>query len=267
VLTGVVTATGTATASESGCSGLVAGALVAMTCMVPRSARGRVARLHGARRRWVGSAVGWTYLTVPSPVFRVARSLRARAGRRARAAAATVAVAELAGALAAEVQAGASLRVAFPRCLGESDDAPLRALLAPVAAVIAMGGDPVPGLASAATQPGCSALGLLAGSWGVAEAQGTASRGLLDRVADAARAESAQRLEVRSQLAGPLASARLLAAMPAVGLVMGTGLGASPASVLLGSPVGLALAGLGIGLVTAGLAWLSRLAAAAEGAA
>ncbi|HZK04631.1 MAG TPA: hypothetical protein VFC82_02150 [Actinomycetaceae bacterium] len=66
-------------------------------------------------------------------------------------------------------------------------------------------------------------------------------------------------------LAGPLASARLLAALPVLGVLLGTGLGADPLKQLLGGGVGTGAGVLGAVLYAAGLRWSGRLVRAARG--
>jgi tight adherence protein B len=69
---------------------------------------------------------------------------------------------------------------------------------------------------------------------------------------------------VASALAAPRATARLLALLPAVAVLMGTGLGARPLDVLLGTPVGGLLLVAGLSLTAVGVAWTDRLASRAE---
>ena len=66
------------------------------------------------------------------------------------------------------------------------------------------------------------------------------------------------------QLAGPRATAALLGALPAVGVLLGTGLGAAPLDVLLRTSWGLGCLVLGSLLTIAGVAWTERIARAAE---
>jgi tight adherence protein B len=84
-------------------------------------------------------------------------------------------------------------------------------------------------------------------------------------VAAALRSEADQREDLRAQLAGPRSTAVLLALLPLFGLVLGTGLGADPAGVLLHTRVGLACLAAGVLLEWAGLAWTARIIRTAEG--
>jgi tight adherence protein B len=57
----------------------------------------------------------------------------------------------------------------------------------------------------------------------------------------------------------------MLALLPALGVLLGTGFGADPLRVLLHTPAGLACLLSGGLLEWAGLAWTSRIARSAEG--
>jgi tight adherence protein B len=60
-------------------------------------------------------------------------------------------------------------------------------------------------------------------------------------------------------MSGPRASAAVLAALPAFGLLLGEAMGARPWQVLSGTPAGQGLLVLGSALILAGVAWSSRL--------
>ena len=82
-------------------------------------------------------------------------------------------------------------------------------------------------------------------------------------VEDDLRARHRQRIELRSAVAAPRASAALLAGLPVLGLAMGSGVGADPWGVLTGTSVGQALLVAGVALEAGGLAWSRRLVARA----
>ena len=67
-----------------------------------------------------------------------------------------------------------------------------------------------------------------------------------------------------AQLAGPRATAVLLALLPAFGLAMGNALGADPLAVLVGTPLGQGCLVLGLLLEAAGLLWTARITRRAE---
>ncbi len=79
-------------------------------------------------------------------------------------------------------------------------------------------------------------------------------------ITEAAEATAARRVA----LAGPKASARMLAWLPLLGLGLGSMIGANPFAFLMGSLAGRACLILGLGFETAGVVWVRRLTARAE---
>jgi tight adherence protein B len=77
-------------------------------------------------------------------------------------------------------------------------------------------------------------------------------------VEDDLRARRRHRLELRSAVAAPRASAMLLAGLPVLGLAMGSGVGADPWEVLT-TGSGQLLLVVGVALEVAGIAWSGRL--------
>jgi tight adherence protein B len=113
-------------------------------------------------------------------------------------------------------------------------------------------------------RPGAEGLRLLAACWRIGADKGGTFAAVVEGLATALRDEEAQREEVAAQLAGPRATARLLAGLPLLGLGMAAALGADPLAFLLGTVPGLACLALGVGLDALGLWWTHRLARAAE---
>jgi tight adherence protein B len=93
----------------------------------------------------------------------------------------------------------------------------------------------------------------------VAREIGTALTSVLAGLRADLEADRATRRAVHAAVAGPRTSAMLLALLPAVGLAMGTAMGASPARILLHSPIGLAALSLGVAFDLAGLVWTLAL--------
>lgn len=99
----------------------------------------------------------------------------------------------------------------------------------------------------------------LAGAWRLAERHGVSLAEVVDRL----RADLAERRDrnarVEASLAGPRATSVVLSALPVVGIVMGTGIGAEPLGFLVGSTAGGVVALVGATLLVAGLWWTNRI--------
>ncbi|GAA3865165.1 type II secretion system F family protein [Streptomyces sedi] len=204
-----------------------------------------------------GSAVPWMVSALAVPL--VDRGWRRR-GAASAALRQREAVVDFCVALAGEVQAGRPA-VAALATAGRAELGPLAA--APLAAA-RYGGD-VPGaLRSAADRPGAEGLSGVAACWEVAVQGGASLAAGLERVATALRAERDQDEELRALLAGPRATARVLAALPLGGLVLGSTMGIAPLRVLFGTPLGLCCLALGALFQWAGMAWVAALARSAE---
>jgi tight adherence protein B len=83
-------------------------------------------------------------------------------------------------------------------------------------------------------------------------------------LAEASRAAEEVRGELEVQLAGPRATARTLATLPLIGLLLGILMGADPVSWLLGSAIGLGCLAGGVVLTGVGIIWTGRIASAVE---
>jgi tight adherence protein B len=142
-----------------------------------------------------------------------------------------------------------------------------RAALGPCFAVAGQGADAELSelLMIASASPGLAGLSRLAACWRVAAGAGSALAPALDRIADGLQDEIDVGLDIVAALAGPRATVRLLAALPVVGLLLGTVIGADPVGFLVGSPIGVGcLIGAAV-LDLTGLAWARRIAGAAAG--
>ncbi len=184
------------------------------------------------------------------------------------------AVAEAIALLAADVSVGRGLSEALQSLtvdLTEQVDADsarrrLGELLVPVVDGGRLGGHVPTALREVAAVPGCEAFARVASAWDLTETVGTPAAAVLGRVALAVRGHAEHVRAVRAELAGARASARLLATLPVVGLLMGAGLGAHPLHVLLGTTYGQLALCAGIALELIGLAWTDRIARRAESA-
>lgn len=170
---------------------------------------------------------------------------------------------ELCQGLAAELAAGRSAGEALVRAVSAADF-PDPVALRPLIAAARDGGDIPAALLAVAPERGGEAFRGLAACWRVSTTTGAGLSVLVDRVADSLREAHAHRQDVAAQLAGPRATARLLAGLPALGLLMAAGLGMSPLGFLFGSPVGLACLVCGLALDGCGLWWTHRLVLRAQ---
>lgn len=97
----------------------------------------------------------------------------------------------------------------------------------------------------------------------VAERTGAPVAVVLRALAGALRRSAASDRAVRVALAGPRASARVVLALPVLGLALGSTWGAGAVQVLVGTPVGWGCCAVAMVLVLAGQAWTGRLVRAA----
>lgn len=104
----------------------------------------------------------------------------------------------------------------------------------------------------------------LAACWEVGSASGAGLAAAVHRLAEASRAAEEVRGELEVQLAAPRATARTLALLPLIGLLLGVLMGAHPIGWLLGSPLGLACLAGGAMLTGLGILWTTRIAAGVE---
>ena len=231
----------------------------------------RLRRLHRTRGEWWALVAGSVVALLGASVVPVVlgalgvplarRAQRTGAARRARERR-TAAVIALCGALAGEVRAG---RQPGEALLGAArDSGGLGDVQAVVLAAARFGGD-VPGaLTEAARRPGAEGLLGLAACWRVAVDRGAGLAAGLDRLEGALRAERDQRADLRAQLAGARSTAVLLAALPVLGLLLGTALGADPLHIVLHTGAGLGCLLVGGVLEGVGLWWALRIVRGAE---
>jgi tight adherence protein B len=169
------------------------------------------------------------------------------------------AVIELCDGVGAELVAGRAPGPAFVESAAVLDPAVAGALLD------ARPGEQIPELLTRTSHlRGAEGLRLLAACWRIGVERGGAPASVIEALADALRDEEAHRGAIAAQLAGPRATARLLAGLPLLGLGMAAALGARPLAFLFGTVPGMACLVVGVGLDVLGLWWTRRLARAAE---
>lgn len=184
-----------------------------------------------------------------------------RGRRRARADDLAVRIADGVDALATELRAGGLASTALASV---AEDLPE---LRPVVLAAERGADVPAALRAASARPGGHDLVQVAAAWQVAERSGAPVAAVLERVADAVRADRELAREVRSECAAARATSRLLAVLPLLGLGLGAGLGGDPVHVLTATLPGAACLAAGSALAVLGLLWVERIVAGAERAA
>ncbi len=224
----------------------------------PRSSPPAVLALAGvAAALLLGPAAA---LAVAAGAFGSRVLLRRRTARRA-ARANAAALPEVCRAVAAELRAGAPPATALTRA-AEDVAAALAAHLRRLASACQLGPPPPPD--RWADLPGAERLAAVGALWTVAAHAGNGLADGMDRLAASLAADERQRGEVAAQLAGPTASAAVLAALPLCGLGLAATLGAKPVAFLLWTPVGLGCLVVGGALDAAGVWWVRRLSARAS---
>ncbi|MFF1408767.1 type II secretion system F family protein [Streptomyces sp. NPDC058289] len=195
----------------------------------------------------------------------VRRWLRAAQRARARTARAAEVVA-LCGAVVGELRAGAQPGRALTEAMRRTVSGPggPGAAETGVLAAAAFGGDVVAALRQAAREPGAEGLAAMAACWWVSVDGGAGLAAGLDRLEGALRAERDREESLRAQLTGARSTTTVLALLPVVGLLIGTGLGADPLRVLLHTPVGWGCLLAGAVLEALGLLWCRRIVRVGE---
>jgi tight adherence protein B len=194
-----------------------------------------------------GPALGLALAGAAFAAWRMLRNAAAlRADKRQRA--------ELAAALAvvtAELEAGSRPPEALRAAAAVAPN--FASALGRAAAEAAAGGSASSALAADATAQ------TLACAWELGERTGAALTGVLRRVAADLAAEAEHRRTVEIALAGPRASAVVLAGLPLVGLALGAAMGADPLHFLLRTPAGAVVAAVGVLLDVGGLLWIQAI--------
>jgi tight adherence protein B len=166
-------------------------------------------------------------------------------------------VAELLTALAAELAAGQPTAAALESAAAGLDPQPCPRAVA----ASRSGADVAAALRADAQVPGARALRGLAACWEVSERSGAGLSVAVARLAVGLRASAEADAQLVGEIAAVRTSARLLAGLPLLGLLIGQWIGADPLTWLTGSWIGRVVLGLGVSLQIAGMAWLHRMVA------
>ncbi|GAB2488653.1 type II secretion system F family protein [Luteococcus sediminum] len=132
------------------------------------------------------------------------------------------------------------------------------------AATQAIGGDVTQALRQAGAEPGREGLVSLARAWELSERTGAPVSALAWQVSEQVRHDRETERVVNGELAGPRATARILAFLPLVGIAMGMVSGGDPVGFLTGTIPGLACLASGVALACAGVVWTEHMADAAS---
>lgn len=196
----------------------------------------------------------------------VRRGVRSRARHRAHLTATSV-VADGVAAFVAELKAGAHPAAAAAGAAQDAEE-PATTVLAGIASTARLGGDVTTALDTMSrTRPElAAALGPLARAWRLADHHGVPLADVLDAVRRDLERRVAFAGQVRARMAGPEASAAVLAGLPVFGVLLGELSGTRPLHVLTSTGAGQVLLVLGAALICAGLLWSTRLTSRAVGA-
>lgn len=104
----------------------------------------------------------------------------------------------------------------------------------------------------------------VATAWDVASQAGAPLAATLREYAGALRVRAAVERDISLALAGPRSTARIVLALPALGILFGTALGFDSLRILVTTPAGIGCLVTGLALITAALAWIRSLLRAAR---
>lgn len=106
----------------------------------------------------------------------------------------------------------------------------------------------------------------LAACWQVGTTTGARLADIIENLARAERDAAEARVELRASLAGPKATARMLAFLPLLGVGLGYLLGADPITWFFSDPLGLPMVIAGAVFTGAGVVWTRRITGQVESA-
>ncbi|MEU3272717.1 type II secretion system F family protein [Saccharomonospora sp. NPDC006951] len=157
-------------------------------------------------------------------------------------------------AVVGDLNAGAPPAAAVERA-AEDTKPGLAAILRTIAATSRLGGDPAAVVSSAGSGAGAEAIVRLTRSWELARQHGLPLAGVLEAVRRDVEASVRVARQSRARMAGPRASAAILAALPVLGIALGEVMGATPLTILFTTAAGQFLLVVGSALVLGGVCW------------
>jgi tight adherence protein B len=110
---------------------------------------------------------------------------------------------------------------------------------------------------------GAESLRFVSICWAVSSRTGSRLGPALERVGSALQSELDSAAAIDAELVGPRLSARVMAGLPAFGVLLGLALGTDPIGFLFGTSLGGACLVTAVALDALGLVWISRLASRA----
>lgn len=167
---------------------------------------------------------------------------------------------EFLSALSAELGVGQPLVTAFERAASS-----IPVVICPLSrSAVRFGGDLAEALKQDAEREKLPALRALSALWQVSEESGASLATSVSRLATTQLASEEIRGTLQAELAGPKATAKVLAGLPALGMLLGASLGGDPLGWLTGSIWGIGVLIAGVGLEALGIFWVSRMMRAVE---
>lgn len=162
---------------------------------------------------------------------------------------------ELLSALAAELAAGQPTVLALQGAAAGLEPNPCPQALA----ACRTGGDVPAALRADAQVGGAAPLRGLAACWEVADRSGAGLALAVTRMASGLRAAAESDAQLEGEIAAVRTSARLLAGLPLLGLLIGQWIGADPLAWLAGGWLGRGVLAAGMAFQLVGIAWLRRM--------
>ena len=171
-------------------------------------------------------------------------------------------IVELLAALSAELAAGQPTVLALQGAVAGLEPNPCPRALA----ACRTGADVPAALRADARAPGAAPLRGLAACWEVSDRSGAGLAMAVTRMAVGLRAAAESDAQLEGEIAAVRSSARLLAGLPLLGLLIGQWIGADPLAWLAGSWVGRGVLTAGVTFQLVGMLWLHRMVRSTQAA-